>query len=504
VTLRTRLLIVTVAGLALTMGIWGWLQLQVLDRIMISQHEKRLKEIAETVSTYYQHFPTRRGLAALDITLKDQVQNDSRLARIDLFTVHRGSLEFIAGAGKIAYDWPDEKVIDSIRTAKMNTFELETESGPAVAVLVPWASELHQSIHVVGIIGFSTLRHEVVSKAKTFLIFSTVVFLAVILGLIILTFDHTIGRPLKEIVSTIDRFQAGEYRERIPIKRRDELGIVAEHFNAMADEIEKVIAKNAELTRHLEMRVQEETAKVVELQNQVSYLQRLSAMGYLMATLAHDLGTPLHSIAGLAELLLEKGPWPPDVVRKIELILRQAKRLNFVIQNMKRMTRPPEAHFELMSWSELMNENLPLLESLLKKFPISLSLEVAEGLPQIYVDRYRFQTALLNLVQNSAEAIGEKGGKIEINVNVKPDKRAVVVLVRDNGPGIPEEFQEKVCEPFFSTHEMEGLRGLGLPIVQDIMKTHGGWIEIKSTPGQGTEVALYFPCRERNDFMTAP
>lgn len=492
-TLRTRLIVVTVCGLALTMGVWGWLQIKLLDSIIVSQHEKRLAELAETVSTYYQHFPSRRGLAALDVTLKDQVQSDPRLARIDLFTMHRGNVEFVAGAGRIAYDWPEWKVAEAIRVMKSETFQLDTESGPAMGVLIPWASEEQQSVHAVGIIGFSQLRYEVVKKARTFLIFSSFGFLAVFLFLIIVTFDSMIGRPLERMVNTIDRFQAGHYQDRINVPRRDELGIVAEHFNAMADEIEKAMRRNAELTAHLQMRVQEETAKVVQLQNQVSQLQKLSAMGYLMATLAHDMGTPLHSIAGMAELLLERGGWPPDVARKLELVVQQAKRLNLAIQNMRRMTRPPEAHFEIVSCEELIDENLPLLESLLKKESITISIHMAADLPPIYVDRNRFQAALLNLVQNSAEAIGDKKGEIEIQVEFVADKHAIRLAVKDNGPGIPDEIKDRVCEPFFSTHESEGLRGLGLAIVRDIMKTHAGWMEIVSTQGQGTMVSLFFP-----------
>ena len=117
----------------------------------------------------------------------------------------------------------------------------------------------------------------------------------------------------------------------------------------MAQEIEQVLARNQELTRSLEDRVQEATRRVVQLQKQVNQLQQLTAMGYLTATLAHDLGTPLHSIAGLANLLLETGDGPPDEARKLELIVQQTQRLNTVIQNVRRATRPPEPHFEAVS-----------------------------------------------------------------------------------------------------------------------------------------------------------
>ncbi len=115
----------------------------------------------------------------------------------------------------------------------------------------------------------------------------------------------------------------------------------------MATEIQQVMASNLDLTRHLEERVKEETLKVVQLQKQVDDLKQLTALGHLTANLAHDLGTPLHSIGGLANLLLEREGWPPDVAHKLQLIVQQTQRLDNVIQNVRRATRLPEPHFEI-------------------------------------------------------------------------------------------------------------------------------------------------------------
>jgi two-component system NtrC family sensor kinase len=69
----------------------------------------------------------------------------------------------------------------------------------------------------------------------------------------------------------------------------------------------------------------------------------------------------------------------------------------------------------------------------------------------------------------------------------------VSITVADTGSGIPPELMERICEPFFSTHQEEGMRGLGLAIVQDIVKMHGGRMEIRSVPGEGTQIVLGFP-----------
>ena len=492
-TVRTRLLLVAVFGLFITMSIWGWAQITVLDNLLTRSQEKRLNELADTVSTYYEHFPTRRGLSALDATLQDHVQSDTRLARIDLFTVQGNDIEFVAGAGRITYEWPETDVASVLDNMQPRYFSLNTEAGLAMGLLFPDYSEKDQTIHIVAVIGYSQTRLETLARAKILLLFSSGGLLLVILCVLYLTFDRLLGRPLTMITTTIDEFQQGRYAKRILLPRKDELGHLATHFNDMADEIEQVLARNQDLTRHLEDRVQEETSKVVQLQNQVNQLQQLTAMGYLTATLAHDLGTPLHSIAGLAKLLLEREGWAPDVSRKLELIVQQTQRLNTTIENIRRVTRPPEPHFEPVPIEDLLNETLPLVEPLLEKEGIELDVTTDDTVPDLYVDRSRVQTALLNLIQNATEAMEVKGHHIRVSVFKDAPREAIAIAVKDDGPGIPADVMARVCEPFFSTHEDERLRGLGLAIVKDIMKIHSGDIGIRSQPGEGTEITLYFP-----------
>jgi two-component system NtrC family sensor kinase len=484
-------MVLTVLGLAATMAIWGWIQLKALNGILVGQQVNRLYDLAETVSTYYQHFPTRQGLSALDETLEGHVQTDIRLARIDIFSIENGYIEYIVGAGRIPYEWPDNLISSAAEKTKAQSIELNIDGSPALGLLYPFLSE-KDSQTFIGVIVFSQSRLEILARAKRLLLLSSIGLLFAILLFLSLSYRWIIGRPLRIIINTIDEFQRGQYIKRIPIDRLDEWGQLADHFNLMADEIERVMARNLELHRHLEERVQEATHKVVQLQQQVNQLQQLTALGYLTANLAHDLGTPLHSIAGLANLLLERDQWPPDVNRKLELIVQQTQRLNTVIQNVRRATRLPEPHFEATSVSELLNETLPLVEPLMQKSNIQLMVHVDENVPLLYVDRYRVQTALFNLIQNAMEAMPD-GGSITVTAFAASHNHTIAISVQDNGPGIPPDLMQRVCEPFFSTHTDEGLRGLGLAIVQDIVKIHGGRIEIKSQSLAGTQIILYFP-----------
>jgi two-component system NtrC family sensor kinase len=493
-TVRLRLMIVTIFGLALTMAAWGWIQLRALDKILIEQQLKRLYDVAETVNTYYQHFPTAQGLTALDSTLKDHVQSDGRLARIDIFSVAGSDVDYIAGAGRSPYEWSESLLSEVAKKVKPSYARIQIEGDPALGLLYTsgWGEKPGRRV-LVCVIVISRSYAEILSKAQHLLILSSVGLLIVILLILAFSYRWLIDRPLKVIIDTIDQLQAGRYTQRITMPRKDEWGHLSDHFNTMADEIEQVLARNRELNRQLEERVQEATHNVVQLQKQVNQMQQLTALGYLTATLAHDLGTPLHSIAGLARLLLEREEgWPPDVARKLELIIQQTQRLNTTIQNVRRATRLPEPHFEAISIPELLHETLSLVEPQLQRADIKVSVETEANIPLLYADRDRIQTALFNLIQNGLEAMpGE--GVITVSASTESHPPAIALSVRDMGVGISPELMERVCEPFFSTHEEEGMRGLGLSIVRDIVKAHGGQMEIKSQPDYGSEIILYFP-----------
>ena len=496
-TVRVRLITLTVVGLALTMAIWGFVQLNALDRILVDQQAKRLEGVADTISTFYQFFPTKRGLHALDSALKDFIQTDVRLARIDIFDISHGNVDYVTGASRVQYEWPDNIVFAASAKNKVRYVKIETESGPALGLLYPASVDIKGSHVVVGIIGFSRANAEIMNSAQQLLIFSSIGLLLFILFILGLSYGWIIGRPLKMIIQTIDEFQKGQYVNRIPIVHPDEWGQISKHFNMMADEIQDVITRNLDLNRHLEDRVREETLKVVQLQKQVADLKQLTALGHLTANIAHDLGTPLHSIGGLANLLLERGGWPPDVAHKLKLIVQQTQRLDNVIQNVRKATRLPEPHFEVFTIQEILSETLPLVESFMQKNRVEMKVNIDDVIKPLYVDRYRIQTALMNIIQNALEAMPQ-GGKITISAQTISPNGLVAVTINDTGTGMPPDMIEKACEPFFSTRQNEGLRGLGLAIVRDIVKTHGGKMEIKSSLGQGTSIILYLPIFKDN------
>jgi len=492
--IRSRLMLVTILGLVLTLSLWGWGHFRSLQKLLIHRQLENLYAVAETVAEYYQNFPTTQGITVLDKAMDDVLHEDEDIARIDIFSVSGKNVATIVGSSRVRYEWPDDLVVSTMKAQKALEYTVQTESGPGAGLLLPiFAPPGGPAQSIVGVIMLKSSDIEITTRARrTFVVSSAGLLLGIML---VLAFSYSIiiGRPLRIITKTMGSFKEGKALKRIPLKRSDEWGLLAGSFNLMADEIDSAMDKNRELTRQLEKRVQETTHKLLQLQTQVSQQERLAALGQLTAELTHNLGTPLHSIAGLTQLLLERENLPPDVLHKLNLIVQQTQRLDAVLQNVRKASMLPEPHFEPASLVGLLKDTMPLMESTIEESGIRLSVEIMdESLPNVYLDYFRVQTALLNLIQNAVESMPD-GGDLKVSLARQAGGNGVVLSVEDTGPGIRPDLKDRVFEPFFTTHEGKGLRGLGLSIVRDIMKNHHGRAEVESDSGKGTKIKLYFP-----------
>jgi signal transduction histidine kinase len=491
--IRNRLILILVSGLLFTIIPWGWFQLRVLDHLLTRESNKMLEDVADMVNTYYQNFPTKKGLSTLDETLKEHVRNNNQIARIDIFAIQKDENEYVAGAGRISFDWNEEILATLTEKNRPRYVNIRTEDGPARAFLLPIASGKTKNIKsVIAVMAFSKDYEEILSQAATLTTVSSIVLIAAILFIVMIGYNWTIGHPLKVINHAMDQFRRKQKSVVVWKDRTDEWGLLAGHFNSMVAEIDAVLQQNQELNDDLNRRVNEATERVLQLQNQVNDLQKLSTLGYLTANMAHDLGTPLHSIAGMAALILERTDLDAGLKRKLELISKEAERLNTIIRNIRSATRLPELHFEYLSIEDILDETRLLLEPVLRKSGIRLAIQFGERQPPIFADHSRIRTALFNIFQNAIEAIGNEG-EITVQSSLDQEKTMLSLSIRDTGCGIPPDLMDRIREPFFSTHVEEGIRGLGLSIVNDILKNHGGSMTIESERDYGTTVTLHFP-----------
>lgn len=213
----------------------------------------------------------------------------------------------------------------------------------------------------------------------------------------------------------------------------------------------------------------------------------------LAAGVAHEVRNPLNSLQINVRILeQELADLVPDRTAHVFTVLGkiagELKRLDDFVSEFLRFARPPRLNLERLPVRPLLTDLAAFMAPECAKKGVQLSLALDVGPATALLDGFQLKQAVLNLLLNALQAT-EEGGSIVIET--AEDNGRLIISVRDNGEGIPEEVQGKIFSVFFTTRE--GGTGLGLPIVRRIVESHGGSVEIVSTPGRGTTASLILP-----------
>jgi two-component system NtrC family sensor kinase len=229
------------------------------------------------------------------------------------------------------------------------------------------------------------------------------------------------------------------------------------------------------------------------LQDQLIQSEKMSAIGQLIAGIAHDLNNPLASVIGFADFLLEGKDVPPPLVEPVRVIQQEAERAANIVRNLLNFARKQDHARRPTEIEPLLHATLTLLRTQMGSRRIELLLNVEEGLPTIDADVGQIQQVFVNLINNAAHAIEGAGRGGRIVVRARPWRDGAAVEVSDDGPGMPPEVAAQVFEPFFTTKPEGQGTGLGLSICQGIVKEHGGRIVLSTAPGQGARFTVELP-----------
>ncbi len=322
--------------------------------------------------------------------------------------------------------------------------------------------------------------------------------LVLLCGVSLLFVYVVLYRPIRALMQGIRDVSGGDLTHKIEPWSNDELGEVAESFNAMTS---KLAAANDEITawaQTLEQRVQNKTE---ELERAHAYLvssEKLAGIGKLAATVAHEVNNPLFGILTYARLCLKEldKEHVGDEARKrvlghVGIIERESRRCGDIIRNLLTYARQAPRKRDKNDVNQLVDRSVTLVRHQMDLQQITLDVQVCDALPEIICDAGQVQQVILVLLTNAAEATGE-GGHIRISTKPTTDE-GVIVRVKDDGPGIAPANLAQIFEPFFTTKEEKLRTGLGLAVAKSIVEQHGGSIAVVSEPGHGAEFCVTLP-----------
>jgi PAS domain S-box-containing protein len=264
-----------------------------------------------------------------------------------------------------------------------------------------------------------------------------------------------------------------------------------------ADGVPEMIATQIDVTER--KLAQAEHEKLRQLESDLAHMNRLSIMGELTASLAHEILHPIATARNNARSALRFLDMDPvdlgEVREALECVVRDTDRGKDIVGRIREHIKKTPPRKERFDINEAIREVIVMVQSAIDKNNVSVSTRLMEGLMAVQGDRVQLQQVVLNLVLNAVEAMSSVEGVRKLSINTEQDKAGgILVAVRDSGPGIDPERLDRVFEPFYTT-KTSGV-GMGLSICRSIIGAHGGRLWAEANQVRGTVFQFTVPAAQ--------
>jgi two-component system NtrC family sensor kinase len=335
----------------------------------------------------------------------------------------------------------------------------------------------------------------------------TAISIAVVLLMSIFTIyftRHLIDDPIRKLIAWTRKISVMELDTPIAIDSSEELGELARSFDMMRVRLRTAMQELNALTQVLESKVEKRTEQLRMAHQKLLQTDRLASLGQLAASVAHEINNPLSGVLNLSMLMqriAKDGGIPPgrmEEYRKYQSqVINETARVGRIVQDLLAFSRRSKPQQTNVNLNALVERTLNLLIHKLKLMGVEVELRLDGSLPFVRCDASQIQQVLVNIFMNGAEAAhGKDNGRLIVTTRRGTEPEDILIIVEDNGEGIPADIREKIFEPFFTTKgEGKGV-GLGLAVVYGIVDAHKGNIEFTSMPGKGTIFTVSLPSGE--------
>ena len=396
------------------------------------------------------------------------------------------------------------------------TIEDHPTNGPESWV---FTAEINNGSAVIGCVnlkGTRDLEHQFLTYLRLKTIITVFGSIAGLMAVLTVMFWWFFRRPMKALVAAMAQAETGNLAAQANVYGEDEIGILASNFNRMLTKIRYASEENENLlnqikhfNEELSQKVLSATAELAESNRELRHVnqalfetqrslatsERQALAGQMAASLAHEIGTPLNAISGHVQLIAKTFPQDEKTQRRLKIISSQIEQITATVKDLLVATRQLRMTMRPLEINSLIQETLALTEPVLDSRGIIVKSDLAENLPRVLGDGDRLRQVLLNLINNSIDAMPH-GGRLMVHSyanSTDDENQQVLVEIKDTGCGIEPEDLDRIFEPMFTTKRIGEGVGLGLAICRETIEEHDGRITARSEPEYGTAFTIELP-----------
>lgn len=307
-----------------------------------------------------------------------------------------------------------------------------------------------------------------------------------LLGLGSFALSRIVVNPINRLLAATEKITGGQYGQRLKVSGSAELAGLATAFNEMASTL---CSKDRQVSEQM-FALERANSELLLAREESLRTEKMASIGLLAAGMAHEVGTPLASIMGYAELAAAEQPDNPTLQDYMMRITADCSRIDRIVRGLLDFARPRSASGEYAEVRGVVLSTVDLLTQQGVFKQLHLKVQIDTGLSPVKCDQHQLQQVLINLLLNSRDAT-PAGGSIVITA--MPEDDTIRLDVRDSGGGIAEDSMKHIFDPFFTTKPPGKGTGLGLAISARIIEGFGGRIAAESKPGAGSCFSIWLP-----------